>query len=97
MLGNVPVPERLMDCGLPEALSVMDTEAAREPAAVGLKVMLIEQFAAAAKVLGESGQVVVSVKSPGFAPARPKVEMVSGPVPVLVRVTDCVPLLVPTF
>ena len=39
-----PVPLRLMDCGLPEALSVMVTDAKREPAAVGVKVTLMVQF-----------------------------------------------------
>jgi hypothetical protein len=39
-----PVPLRLMDCGLPEALSVMVTDAKREPAAVGLKVTLMAQL-----------------------------------------------------
>jgi len=33
-----------MECGLPGALSVMVTEAKREPAAVGVKVTLMVQF-----------------------------------------------------
>jgi len=40
---GVPVPLRVMVCGLPVALSVMDTEADRVPVAVGVKVTLIVQ------------------------------------------------------
>ena len=47
----VPVPERLTDCGLPLALSVMVTEAVRLPLAVGVKVTLIVQLAPAATEL----------------------------------------------
>ena len=49
--GAVPVPERLTVCGLPLALSVMLTEAARLPVAVGVKVTLMPQFAPAPTVL----------------------------------------------
>src|SRR5579863_7799572 len=41
--GGVPVPVRETACGLPAALSVTVTEAAREPVAVGVKVTLIVQ------------------------------------------------------
>jgi hypothetical protein len=47
----VPVPERLTVCGLPLALSVMLTKAARLPLAEGLKVTLIVQFPPAATEL----------------------------------------------
>jgi hypothetical protein len=46
--GAVPVPVRATLCGLPGALFVIVTLAARFPVAVGLKVALIEQFAPAA-------------------------------------------------
>ncbi len=46
--GAVPVPVRLMVCGLPAALSVMLTEAVRVPVAVGVKVTLMVQLAPAA-------------------------------------------------
>lgn len=39
-----PDPLRAMDCGLPEALSVIVTEAVRVPAAVGVKVTLMLQL-----------------------------------------------------
>jgi hypothetical protein len=45
---EVPVPERLTACGLPVALSVKASDAARLPLAVGVKVTLIAQFAPAA-------------------------------------------------
>jgi len=42
-IGALPVPPRASDCGLPLALSVMLTEAEREPGTVGAKVTLIMQ------------------------------------------------------
>ena len=45
------MPERLTDCGLPLALSVMLTEAVRLPLAVGMKVTLIVQLLPAATEL----------------------------------------------
>jgi len=56
--GAVAVPESETVCGLPPALSAMETEAVRVPVAVGLKVTLIVQFALAAKV---APQVVISL------------------------------------
>jgi len=46
--GAMPAPVSATLCGVPEALSVMVTDAPRLPVAVGLKVTLIEQFAPAA-------------------------------------------------
>jgi hypothetical protein len=40
----VPVPLSVIECGLPVALSVMDTVAVRVPSAVGVNVTLIVQF-----------------------------------------------------
>src|SRR2546425_6117518 len=48
--GGTPVPGRDTDCGLPAASSVMVTVAVRALAAVGVKVRLRTQFAAAATV-----------------------------------------------
>jgi hypothetical protein len=47
----VPIPLRLTFCGLPAALSAMLSAAVRVPEAVGLKVMLMTQLAAAASEL----------------------------------------------
>jgi len=48
---SVPVPDRLIVCGLPLALSVMRTEAVRLPLAEGLNVTLMVQLAPAATEL----------------------------------------------
>jgi hypothetical protein len=58
---GVPVPLRLMDCGLSPELSLMTREPARVPVWVGVKVTLIEQDALAARV---AGQLLEAVKSP---------------------------------
>src|SRR5271155_4279294 len=52
------VPDKGMVCGLPLALSAIETEAVRAPLAVGLKVTLIAQFALAAML---APQVLVSL------------------------------------
>jgi len=52
--GAAPVPESPTVCGLPLALSVIDTDALRMPAAVGLKVTLIEQFADVATLVPQA-------------------------------------------
>jgi len=57
---GVPVPVRLTDCGLSPALSMMTSEPARLPVAVGVNVTLIEQDALAARVAGQGE----AVKSP---------------------------------
>ena len=62
----VPLPVRATVCGLPGALSATETEAAREPVAVGRKVTLIVQDAPAVSVVPH---VVVRVKSPALVPA----------------------------
>jgi hypothetical protein len=49
--GALPVPVRLTAWGLPGALSVMVTEAERDPKAVGAKVTLIVQVPFAATAL----------------------------------------------
>ena len=72
----------------------MDTAAVRGPVAVGLNVTLIVQLLPAAT---ELPQVFVWVKSPGLVPVTAMLVMLSVPVPVLVRVTDFVEPLFPTF
>ena len=90
--GATPVPASEMLCGLPDALSVTDSEALRAPVAVGLNVMLIVQFAPAATL---EPHVLVSAKSPLFAPvmAMPEPLIVNAAVPVFVRVTVCAVLV----
>src|SRR5579872_1828570 len=69
----VPVPERLTVCGLPVALSVTLTAAVRVPAAVGVKVTLMVQWAPAATLVP---QLLDWPKSPGSAPVRTMLEIV---------------------
>ena len=80
----VPVPVRATVCGLPEALSVMKSEAVREPIALGLNVMLKVQLSPTARV---APQVVVRVKSAALVPVTLVLLMVILAVPVLVSVT----------
>ncbi len=54
---TTPVPLRVTDCGLPDALSVIAKLALRLPSAVGVKVTLMVQEAPAASVLELLGQV----------------------------------------
>jgi hypothetical protein len=82
-----PVPVSVMDCGLPVALSLMVTDAEREPVAAGLKVTLIVQLPILAAT--EFPQLFVCAKSPLFAPVKPIPVMLNAELPVLVSVTDC--------
>ena len=86
VLDVVPVPVNVAVCvepvTLPE-LSVTMIVAVLLPAAVGLNVTEIVQFAAAARLLP---QVLVWAKSPGFVPPSAMLSMLNGPFPPLVRV-----------
>ena len=93
----LPVPLRATDCGLFPALSLMLTLALRVPVVVGVKVTLMLQEAPAVSVLGLMGQVLVWAKSPALVPPRLIVEIVRSALPLLVRVTVCAALVVPTF
>jgi hypothetical protein len=88
-----PVPVRLTDCGLPEALSVMLRLLDRVPDAVGVNVTLMVQFAPAAT---ELPQLLVCAKSPLFVPVTAMLVRFSEALPVFERVTVCAALVVPT-
>jgi hypothetical protein len=60
-----PVPLTGTVCGLPLAVSVYCTVALLAPAVVGVKVTLVVQVTAEAKVVT---QLVVRLKSPGLVP-----------------------------
>jgi hypothetical protein len=75
-------------------LSVMATEALREPTAVGVNVTLIQQLAPVATVLA---QLVVWAKSPGAVPPMAMFEMLSKALPMFESVTLCAALVVPVF
>ena len=93
---SVPVPASATVCGLPVALSVMVTVAARAPAAAGMKVTLMVQLAPAATGLVALHVVpaVVMAKSVAFAPAIVNPVIFSAALPVLLRVTVCAALVV---
>jgi hypothetical protein len=84
-----PLPVRLTDCGLPEALSVTLKLPGRVPDAVGVNVTLMVQFSPAAR---ELPQVLFSAKSPLDA----MLVIVRAALPVLDSVTVCAALVVPT-
>ena len=86
--GARPVPVRVTLWGLPEASSVTLTVPERVPPAVGVKVMLMLQFAAAARL---APQVLVWAKSPLAA----MLEILSVTFPEFVSFTDCAALVVP--
>ena len=90
---SMPIPVSPAEWGLPGPSSVMVSVALRAPAAVGLKVTLKVQLAPAASVAGNAPQVFVWAKSPLVAMAL----IVSGALPLLVSVTVCAALVVPTF
>jgi hypothetical protein len=84
-----PVPVKLTVCGLPVALSAMLTLPVKVPVVVGVKVTLIVQAAPAAT---DDPHVFVS---PKFVLAVIDV-MLNATLPVLVSVTVCAGLVVPT-
>jgi hypothetical protein len=82
----VPVPVSGTVCGLPAALSVIETEAVRMPFAVGVKVTLMVQFAPAATLVPH---VFVCEKSVELVPVTPMLVIVRVALPVFVKVTFC--------
>jgi hypothetical protein len=88
---TVPVPESVMLCGDPVALSVMVMDALRLPVAVGVNVTEKLQLSPAGTLLP---QVLVCAKSPGLVPVLAMVLIPSAAVPVLLSVTDWAGLLV---
>ena len=90
---SLPVPERLTFCGLPLTLSEMLTEAVRLPLTKGVNVTLIVQRE---KAPNDLPQVLVSEKSLAFVPVTVMLVMPKAPLPVLLRVTVCAALVVPT-
>jgi hypothetical protein len=83
----VPTPVRRIVCTpLPE-LSLMLMEDLRGPAACGVKVAWSVQPLPVASVLGEIGQLCLTLKSLLFAPAIAMLLIVRALPPELVRVT----------
>src|SRR6476619_2724586 len=91
----VPGPVSGTDCGLPPPLSAIVTVAARVPMAVGAKLTEIVQLPAGGRVTFR--QVLVILKSAGFAPATLTLVMLSDAEELLLEtVTLFVELVVPT-
>src|SRR5580658_7934351 len=63
-----PLPPKLMTCGLPGTLSVILSVAFLTPVVFGAKVTTTEQLDPGTSMAGDTGQVVVSAKSPASAP-----------------------------
>jgi hypothetical protein len=84
-----PVPVRLAVCWVPGALSLTVRAPLRIPEVVGVNVTLITQLEAGAKL---AGQLLICAKSP----VTWMMPMFKVAFPLLVRVTDCAALVVPT-
>ena len=87
--GATPVPAKLTVWGLLESLSIIVSVPVRDPVCVGVNVTSIVQLSPAPT---EAPQLLVSPKSP----LAPTLEMVTADEPLLVKVTGCEGLVVPT-
>jgi hypothetical protein len=85
---SAPLPPKDTTCGLPAALSVIVIEPFLLPSAVGVKVTLMVQLAATARVVP---QVLVCAKSP----VATMLVIFRAAVPGLLNVTACGGLVVP--
>jgi len=94
--GPVPVPLKPTVCGLPLALSVKLSEALKLPVADGVNVTLTVQVLLGATAAPVQVSALLA-KSLAFVPLIVTVEMLSAALPVLLRVTVCDALVVPTF
>jgi hypothetical protein len=92
---DVPVPVRLMICGLPAALSVSAMVPVRVPVALGLNWGVITQEAPGAIVM-PMHWLLRSRKSIAFAPPCVSALKKTDEVPALVTVTVWAGLVVPT-
>ncbi len=82
---SVPVPERLIDCGLLAALSVNCNNAVSTLVVLGVKVTLTEQVALAATVAPLQLFAMVA-KSPALGPLTPTALIVRPTAPLFVTV-----------
>jgi hypothetical protein len=91
--GAVPVPVTVADCGEPVALSATEIDALRLPAAAGVKLTVMVQFAPAAS---EVPQLFVCPKLLAFVPATEMPVMVRAAVPGFESVIGSAVAAVPT-
>jgi hypothetical protein len=87
------VPDKLTVWGLPAELCEILSAAVRAPMAEGVNIKAIVQLAPAAT---ELPQVSASAKSLASVPVKARLVIFKVALPVLVRVTVCAPLVVPT-
>jgi hypothetical protein len=90
---SCPVPDKVTVCGLPDALSAMARLADRDPAAVGMNTTLMLQLPAGAR---DVPQLLVWLKSPLLPPVTAMREIDRAAFPLLVNVTFCAVLELPT-
>jgi hypothetical protein len=83
-----PTPESAIVCGLPAALSVMVIDPNKLPEALGVKVTLIVQELPAATLVP---QLLICAKFPDCV----TLEITSGALPILDKVTGCAALVLP--
>jgi hypothetical protein len=90
----VPVPLSATVCGVPLALSAMESDAAKLAAEAGVNVTETVQLAPAAS---ELPHVLVSAKSVGFAPVMVMLVIVNAALPVFISVIVCAAVVVPAI
>jgi hypothetical protein len=88
-----PTPFKERECGLPAVLSAMVIEARRGPIKPGVNVTLIVQFVPGVRLEQE---VLLLLKSVALVPAIATLLITRSRLPVLVSVSECVALVVPT-
>jgi hypothetical protein len=88
----VLVPDTVIVCGLPEALSEIDTVELRVPVVVGVKVTLIVHAAFGVRV---APQLWVWAKSAALPPETAIEPIVREPELTFVKVTGCGPFVIP--
>ena len=93
-VGATPVPLSVIDCGELLALSVMVIAAVMAPAVVGPKCPWMVQLAPIARVFP---QEFAKTNCDALVPVTAMLVMETATVPVLVMVTVCVPLIVPSL
>lgn len=91
--GKSPVPSKIVDCGLPGAVSLIERPAIRDPEAVGLNVTFTAQLLPMDR---EFPQLLISEKSALFAPVMLTPLRLNGAFPVFASITVEGLLVVPT-
>jgi len=90
---ETPLPLNSTGCAPPPSCCTL-TDAVRKPVAVGLNLTSMAQLELAGTL---EPQVVVSTKSPKLFPTIPMPRMLNGVLPMLVNLTVCGGLMVPTL